>query len=192
MASPDDNATEEQTSHLLGSWDIGDVTSTEPIESYWGHATAVTVASGKRYVMKRRERSGDGDKETDLLRLLERSGVPVAVPIMTRTGAPHVVSDESEYALYSLLRGHVVRDHYGEGATARARRFGRAIALLHTALRDLPSAGDGLVTTSVDSGCRPFMWFNRVRRLRNSSVGDSDGWFTSMTCASGLGLHCTS
>ncbi len=51
---------------LLASWDIGDVVSNEPIDSYWGSATAVTVTSGDRYILKRRNIPGGIDKECRL------------------------------------------------------------------------------------------------------------------------------
>jgi hypothetical protein len=58
-----------------------------------------------------------------------------------------------------------------------------------TAVKVLPSAGDGLVTMAVCSGCSVCRWFKRVRSVRNSSAGVSCELLRSSRCDSGAGLE---
>ena len=60
-----------------------------------------------------------------------------------------------------------------------------------TAVKVLPSAGEGLVTTTVCSGCSVCRWFSRVRSVRNSSAGVSCELFRSSRCDSGAGWNGT-
>jgi hypothetical protein len=52
---------------LLALWEVGDVVSEAPIPSYQGGVVALTVASGTRYVLKRRDAPEDMDREVRLL-----------------------------------------------------------------------------------------------------------------------------
>ncbi|MBN2308564.1 MAG: phosphotransferase, partial [Candidatus Hydrogenedentes bacterium] len=121
---------------LLDAWEVGDLVSAEPLVSYSGGAKAVTMASGVRYALKLRKVKGNTELELDLVTALDAAGVPVAIPVKTKSGAPYLVLDSGIYGLYPWLRGRVIVDHYSGDALGRARRFGRAIARLHTALRD--------------------------------------------------------
>src|ERR1035438_52870 len=56
-----------------------------------------------------------------------------------------------------------------------------------TAVNVLPSAGEGLVTTMVCSGCSDCRWLSRVRSVRNSSAGVSCELPRSSRCDSGAG-----
>ena len=60
-----------------------------------------------------------------------------------------------------------------------------------TAVKVLPSAGEGLVTTTVCRGCRVCRWFKRVRSVRNSSAGVSCELLRSSRCDSGAGWKGT-
>jgi Ser/Thr protein kinase RdoA (MazF antagonist) len=120
---------------LLVFWDIAHVGAMEPLSSSWGSVTAVTVASGERYVLKRQHRAGTVDTEGDVLRSLHHTGVPVAVPVPTKTGAPYVVAHGAVYRLYPMLPGAVVHDPAGQDGSGWGRRFGHAIAVLHAGLQ---------------------------------------------------------
>jgi Ser/Thr protein kinase RdoA (MazF antagonist) len=69
-----------------------------------------------------------------LLKTLAAQGVPVAVPLRTRSGERFVQVNEDFFDLSPHLQGMVYADHYAPGAAERARQFGAAIARLHTAL----------------------------------------------------------
>lgn len=99
---------------------------------------SVTTSAGNRYVLKRRNASAFMDREPGLTAFLRDSGLPVAVPMPTRTGAACLDSATGLYALYPRLDGEVIREHYGSGSSERAHRFGRAIARLHLALQQWP------------------------------------------------------
>ena len=60
-----------------------------------------------------------------------------------------------------------------------------------TAVKVLPSAGEGLVITTVCSGCSVCRWLSRVRSVRNSSAGVSWELLRSSRCDSGAGLKGT-
>jgi Ser/Thr protein kinase RdoA (MazF antagonist) len=121
----------------LVSWNLGEVASTEPLQSPWGCVTAVTLASGERYVLKRCGDPDRMDRELRLLRHLDHCGLPVAVPVPTVTGAPFAFAADGAYGLYPMLPGCHPRDHDSQGANARAQvvKIGEAIGRLHQALR---------------------------------------------------------
>ena len=123
---------------IVNSWDIDEVVSIEPLHSYWESASAVTTVSRSRYVLKRLARSSILDQEPDLLVFLEQCGLPVALPVPTRSGHPSLESGPALYALYPRLDGEVIREHYGPGSLERAGHFGHAIARLHLALQQWP------------------------------------------------------
>lgn len=124
---------------LLLNWDIAPVRSVNllpPNESApAGNVAFVETESGNRYVLKRRAAQFTRPQEFQLLEALAAQGVPVAVPVQSRSGERHVRVGDDYYDLSPRLQGAVYSEHYAPGAEGRARQFGAAIARLHVALR---------------------------------------------------------
>jgi Ser/Thr protein kinase RdoA (MazF antagonist) len=130
--------TTEVLTHLLTHWQlepIRSITALAPGEYFASKVIFIETRSGGRYVLKRRAVRHDLQQEVALLAALEAHGVPVAVPRLTRGGEPYVQMGEAYFELSPHLPGVVITDHYAPGAVERARRFGAAIAQLHTALQ---------------------------------------------------------
>jgi len=130
--------TTEALSHLLTHWQlepIRSITAQAPGEYSASNAKFIETRSGKCYVLKHRTVRHDLQHEAALLAALEAHGVPVAVPRLTRGGESYVQVGEAYFELLPHLPGMVITDHYAPGAAERARRFGAAIAQLHTALQ---------------------------------------------------------
>jgi len=125
-------------SDLLACWEIGPIRSiTEKAreESAPGSVTFIETESGARYVLKRETIRHTMQREYSLLAKLAEQGVPVAVPIRTRSGESNVQVGEEFFDLSPYLPGTVYTDHYAPDGEARARQFGEAIARLHLGLR---------------------------------------------------------
>lgn len=88
------------------------------------------------YVLKRKTVHRTLQHEYGLLAALAAQGVPVAVPLRTRSGEAYVQVGEACFGLSPQLPGMVYTDHYAPGAVERTRQFGAAIARLHAALRN--------------------------------------------------------
>jgi len=126
-------------SDLPAYWEIGpirSVTEQPPGESAAGNVAFIETETGARYVLKRKTVRRTLPHEYKLLEILAAQGVPVAVPLRTRSGEPFVQVGEDCFDLSPHLPGTVYADHYAPGAVDRARQFGAAIARLHVALRD--------------------------------------------------------
>jgi hypothetical protein len=81
---------------VLASWEVESrLDRTDPF--LLGSTTAVTVASGDRYILKRR--SIPGRERAGLLMSLQQSGVPVGVPVRTRPPL-RIRLDGNAYGLY--------------------------------------------------------------------------------------------
>jgi len=124
-------------SDLLANWKIGpirSITGQPPGESASGNVTFIETEAGARYVLKQKTVCRTLPHEFKLLTALAEQGVPVAVPLRTRSGEPYVQEGEDCFDLSPHLTGTVYADHYAPGAVERAIQFGAAIARLHTAL----------------------------------------------------------
>lgn len=124
---------------LLSSWEIDPLHSINvlpPSESApAGNVAFVETESGGCYVLKRRTGQFIRPQEYRLLKTLAAAGVPVAVPILTRSGEPYVQVGDECFDLSPRLAGTVYTDHYAPGALKRAGLIGEAIARLHLGLR---------------------------------------------------------
>ena len=123
---------------LLAYWEIGPISSiTEQPrgESTSGNVTFIETESGTRYVLKCKTVHRTLPHEYKLLEILAAQGVPVAVPLRTRSGESYIQVGDDYFDLSPHLPGTVYNDHYAPGAVDRARQFGVAIARLHAALR---------------------------------------------------------
>ena len=97
----------------------------------------VVTASNERYIFRlshhRARGAADVETETDFLSYLDRSGVPIAVPIPTREGALFVRGLSPE----GVREGVLFRDLGGRApdvtSTADARANGATLAMLHNA-----------------------------------------------------------
>ncbi|MGI6083034.1 MAG: phosphotransferase enzyme family protein [Limnochordia bacterium] len=128
---------------VLSNWNIGEVTSVETFHSgkYRSSGNAYLVrCEGSLFVLKRVKPKDTLGQMFAVLPELYRRGVPVAVPVATRDGKQAVFCDEDCYYVAPFLYGSVINDHFGPGIERRSRSFGKALARLHVALRqiDLP------------------------------------------------------
>lgn len=126
-------------SSLLVIWDIGPVRAITPqaqADFSSGHVTFIETEAGRRYVLKRKTIPHTLALEYSILDTLAAQGVPVAVPLRTRSREPYVQMGDACFTLSPHLSGSSYNDHYSPGAVERAQKFGAAIARLHTALRN--------------------------------------------------------
>jgi Ser/Thr protein kinase RdoA (MazF antagonist) len=98
----------------------------------------------EKYVLKRMTEHRKLKSEYALLAALHAHGVPVAVPMLTRSGEPFARQGDEVFSLSPYLAGVAITDHFSAGAEERARRFGMAIAQLHIGLQQC----ENLVTAS--------------------------------------------
>src|SRR3989304_6109897 len=115
---------------LLGHWELGlirTITGQTPGESSAGGVTFIEPEAGSRYVLKRKTGRRTLQHEYRLLETLAAQGVPVAVPLRTRSGAPYIQTGDDYFDLSPHIPGTVYNDHYAPGAVDRARQFGAAI-----------------------------------------------------------------
>ena len=119
---------------LLKNWNIGNVSTIEPISSYWGKTSLVTTADGKYFILKEKQSLYKAKQEFNLLSNLSNSGAPVAIPICPIGGDHYLLVDGKTYCLYPKLPGKAIEEHYAGDATARAKSFGNAVAFLHSCL----------------------------------------------------------
>ncbi len=116
----------------LRNWDIGQISTIEPIASYWGKTSLVKTDDKRCFIFKEKLDLSHVKCENDLLWKLVKAGAPVAEPIRTLAGSSYALEEGKVFCLYPVLPGEVVVDHFGERAERRARAFGRSIAFLHT------------------------------------------------------------
>jgi len=119
---------------ILNNWHIGKIEKVEPITSYWGKTSLVTVGEGTNYVLKEKGDFQKAEREYHLVVCLSQAGAPVAVPLLTRDSSWFARQNDKLYCLYPCLPGEVFAEHYRGNALARAEGFGRALSNLHTSL----------------------------------------------------------
>lgn len=122
---------------LLEHWSLGPIRSVHsqtPGEYAAGNVSFIETEDGARYALKRKTVRRTLEQEYALLETLAAQGVPVAVPVRTRSGETCVQVGDERFTLSPHLPGAVYSDHYAPGAVDRARQFGVAIARLHAAL----------------------------------------------------------
>ena len=77
---------------ILSAWDLGPIRSVHVLprrdSSVGENVALVETESGDRYVLKRETMRHTLQSEYGLLKALAASGVPVAVPLLARSGAP--------------------------------------------------------------------------------------------------------
>ncbi len=116
---------------LLKRWNIGPISSIEPLDSFTGKVSRVCTKAGQVFILKEKDDQVKADREASLLQELASAGAPVAVPERTATVDCTLLDHGKSYLLYPQLPGEPVTEHYGGDAAARAEVFGRAIASLH-------------------------------------------------------------
>jgi Ser/Thr protein kinase RdoA (MazF antagonist) len=116
---------------ILKNWDIGKISTIEPIPSYWGKTSLIKTLGGQSFILKEKSDLSKAEQEANLLSHFAKAGAPVAVPIRSLEAECCVVKDGKIFCLYPKLPGEIVSDHYEGNATSRAKIFGEAIGLLH-------------------------------------------------------------
>ncbi len=125
---------------VLSNWDLDEVKSVEAFRSdrYRSSGNAYLVqCEGSLFVLKRAKPKDTLFQMFTVLPKLYKRDVPVAVPIPTRDGREAVFLNGDSYYLVPFLHGTVISDHFGPGMERRSRSFGRALARLHVALRQI-------------------------------------------------------
>ena len=117
---------------LLKNWNIGKVSSIEPISSYWGKTARVKTVDGHCFILKEKSDSVQTEQESSLLAGLSKAGAPVAVPVRTVDSKGYASNEGRIFCLYPKLSGEIITDHYTGNAITRAKAFGKAIGFLHT------------------------------------------------------------
>ena len=117
---------------FLGSWNIGNITSIEPIDSYWGKTSLVKTLDGHCFILKEKSNISQMEQESNLLSSLSEVSAPVAVPVRTVDAMWYALNEGKIFSLYPKLPGEIIGEHYAGNATARAKALGKAIGFLHT------------------------------------------------------------
>jgi len=117
---------------FLGSWNIGNITSIEPIDSYWGKTSLVKTLDGHCFILKEKSNISQMEQESNLLSSLSEVSAPVAVPVRTVDAMLYALNEGKIFCLYPKLPGEIIAEHYAGNATARAEALGKAIGFLHT------------------------------------------------------------
>lgn len=125
---------------LLRAWGIEGIEAISSTPSGSGKTWFVRTASAAEYVLKVSDPARVG-QERDTLLALSKTRVPVAAPLTTIAGDPGARHhDGAFYCLYPRLPGEIITEHFFGDAEARARRFGRALGLLHTCFQECEDA----------------------------------------------------
>lgn len=127
--------------NVLSPWITEEIATSEEMLSYGSRCLRITTSGGSAFILKERDLTADIAREYDLLSHLKNNGVPVAVPIATRTGELLVKENQKVLVLYPVLPGTVISEHYANGAEDRATAYGRTIAQVHLALRAYAGSG---------------------------------------------------
>lgn len=128
-----------QVFDLLSLWPIGNVVAMEPFhtEDYHFSGNVVFVQTlNEKYVLKRTKTEDWPEWRYPMLTILHSNGVPVAVPMLTRTGEVCLHQGDAVFTLSPYLPGIAVSDHFAGRAEERARQYGIALAQLHLGLRE--------------------------------------------------------
>jgi Ser/Thr protein kinase RdoA (MazF antagonist) len=119
---------------ILQQWEIGEVASVEPIDSFTGKASMICTRDGASYILKEKPDPQAAEREAVLLARLAATGAPVAVPLRTRAGNYFAQENGKTFLLSPRLPGRPFTRHYRGQAILRAERYGRAIARLDSCL----------------------------------------------------------
>jgi len=125
-------------SSLLASWDLAPILSVKAFETsdYRCSGNVYFIETMvEKYVLKRMTGQPSQESQFALLTALHATGVPMAVPKLTRSGDPYTRHGDEVFCLSPFLAGAAISDHYSAGAEERAQRFGIALAQLHMGLK---------------------------------------------------------
>lgn len=144
MQRKDEGSMETSISSVLAYWNLGEVKSVEAFhtDKYRCSGNAYLVeCRNSRFVLKRIAGKNTLSPIFTILLELHKRGLPVAAPVPTRFGELTVFHTDNNYYLTPFLTGSVMEDHFHSGFEQRSHSFGRALAKLHAALRQISVPG---------------------------------------------------
>ena len=128
-----------QMIELLQHWDFNSKVDIEKLlykdnghpERIW----LVTSEKGQGYFLKDMTDTGNLQLQHDIILQLAKEGVPVAVPIKSKSGSDVVLFENKHFSLYPALKGQVRKEgHFVGNYLERAKLYGEAIGSLHKGL----------------------------------------------------------
>jgi Ser/Thr protein kinase RdoA (MazF antagonist) len=85
------------------------------------------------YVLKRSTNPDYAKTNMEIMKVLDKEGIPVAVPLRTKTGDDYLVNSDEYYCLFPRIRGKGIKDHFEGDYLSRAGYLGHIIGNLHSA-----------------------------------------------------------
>jgi Ser/Thr protein kinase RdoA (MazF antagonist) len=122
---------------LLAAWDISPATTT--VEAIQENVQLISLSDGKMVVLKHVSAIDEAiikrlDFERDVLHHVEQQGMPVATPLLTKTGKPYHIASNQVYRLSYWLQNNFVEPRTDDERAQLYRNYGAAIARFHLAL----------------------------------------------------------
>ncbi|WP_409342761.1 phosphotransferase enzyme family protein [Paenibacillus sp. MBLB4367] len=108
-----------------------------PVHGGSNRVYACTASNGQHYYLKRKSDKGKIEQEIVIHHALSRRGLYASHPAATVAGKPYARHENDLFCLYEPVEGRVV-SVFDETV---AFQYGKAIALLHLGLSEIPQSG---------------------------------------------------